>query len=95
MDQADQTAKILPEQPGEQDGAPIDRGYLIGFGKFKGRSLEELDAGQLRSYVAYIEDKAAADNKPLTGQVAEFVERATEYLAALESQPSQESDGAL
>ncbi len=38
------------------------------------------------NYINYIEDKAAKDNKPLQGNVLNFVNIASKYIADLENQ---------
>ena len=78
---------IHPDQlePGDgfsKAGAPE---YIIPFGKFAKRGLDEIDLNDLRSYVQYIENKAAKDGKPLQGQVLDFVQRATMHIAAFET----------
>ena len=95
MHQAEQRpGQIIPEQPSAQDGAGVDRGYRIPFGKFAQRTLEEIDTRELGSYVDYIERKAEKDGKPLTGPVLDFVQRATAYLTALEAGASNEAHNA-
>lgn len=77
--------RIAPEQPQPGDGHDDSNGnYRIPFGKYAKRSLEEVGPSDLRSYVDYIEKKAEKDKKPLTGQVADFVKRATDYIVAFE-----------
>jgi hypothetical protein len=76
------TPTIAPQQPTAIDGNtdPNVRGYRIPFGKFKSRSLEEVGYDQLISYVDYIEKQALKDNKPITGQVLEFVNRVNDFV---------------
>jgi hypothetical protein len=57
----------------------------VPFGKWGGRSLEEIPLEGLRSYIIYIEDKAKKDNKPLQGNVLDFINRASNHIAALEN----------
>lgn len=80
-------ARIIPEQPAPGDGAPIDLGYRVDFGKFAGRSLEEIGVDQLRNYIAAIEAKAERDGKPITGKLADFIKRAEAHIAAFELTP--------
>lgn len=61
--------------------------YRIPFGNFSGRALEEIDVKQLGGYVNYLHDKAKKKGIPLSGKVLDFVNRATEYIGALENQP--------
>lgn len=75
---------VKPQQAVVGDGHQVDRGYVIPFGKFMKRSLEEVDPKQLGSYVLYLEYQAQKKNQPITGQVKDFVDRAAAYLVALE-----------
>ena len=84
MDQAATQSRVVPEQPQVGDGF-IDGTYKIPFGKFKMRSLEEVGADQLRGYVEYLESKAQKDGKAIVGIVAEFIERASEFIGAFEN----------
>ena len=54
--------------------------YKITFGKFKGRQLKEITIHELADYVAYIENKAVEDKKPIVGQVAAFIKSATKFI---------------
>lgn len=79
---------VAPQQPGEEDGCKdFADEYRIPFGKFKGRSIEEIDHNQLRSYVNYLEDKAKKDGKMIQGQVLTFIEHVDSYLGAFENAP--------
>lgn len=49
--------------------------YRIGFGKFKGLTIDECDLGELQSYVDYLEATAKKQNKPIKGEVAEFIKK--------------------
>lgn len=60
--------------------------YKITFGKFAQRSLEEVGPEELSSYVTYLENKAKKDGKAITGQVADFIHRASEYIGACENE---------
>lgn len=86
MDQAEvDSHRVGPQQPEPGDGFEgRDQIYRIPFGKFVKRSLDEIDIQDLRNYVEYIETKAEKDGKPITGQVAEFIERACSHIAAFE-----------
>lgn len=72
-------------QPGPEDGTPMP-GYRIPFGKFKARTLEEVGAHELGSYVNYLEGKAEKEGKPIQGQVADFIERASAYIGSWENE---------
>jgi phage recombination protein Bet len=85
MDQAE--GRVAPEQPMVGDGVePAGaQPYRIPFGKYAKRGLEEIEINDLRSYVNYLEDQAVKKSKPLQGQVLEFVERASNHIAAFEN----------
>lgn len=85
MQQAD--GKVHGSEPGEEDGGGDDTGYRVTFGKFAKRSLEEIGPDNLKSYINWIEGKAVKDGKEITGQVADFIERAAAYIGALENAP--------
>ncbi len=79
-------SSVSPSQPGPDDGV-INHpamGYRVPMGKFKGLSLEEIPVEALRSYVNWIEGQAIEKKKPLQGDGLDFVERAVQYLVALE-----------
>lgn len=77
---------IPMDMPTNDDGNTEPTGYRIPFGKFKQRSLEEIGPSELRSYVEYLEKKAKKDNKEITGVVADFIDRAFEYVCSFENQ---------
>ncbi len=76
---------------GEQSfAAPVAANeYRISFGKFNGRTFPEVGHVELGSYVTYLEKKAKADNKTITGTVAEFIALATDYIVSIENQEQQ------
>jgi len=88
-DKSSPEAGIRPGQPGPEDGNtdPMARGYKIPFGKYAQRTLEEIDLRDLGNYINYIQDKAVKDKKPIQGAVLDFVNRATDYIAAIENMP--------
>lgn len=78
--------RVVPQEPSWNDGVQNkDTGYKIPFGKFARRGLEEISIEDLRGYVEYIERKAEKDKKPITGQVLDFVDRASAHIAAFEN----------
>lgn len=94
LDEADRivdspVTRVAPQQPEPGDGVinHPNQGYLIPFGKYAQRSIEEIDTKALANYVIYIENKAHKDGRPLAGQVLDFVKRASAYLGALENEP--------
>lgn len=65
--------------------------YRVPFGKFVKKSLDEIDIREMKNYIDYLETKAQKDNKPIQGVVAEFIDKASSHIAALENQQGQES----
>jgi phage recombination protein Bet len=93
MDQASRAGVVAPEQPEEGEGREYTGPYLIDFGKFRGRTLEQVGPDELRSYINYIETKAEKDGKPIVGKVADFIERASDFIAEFETMnPENNSD---
>lgn len=64
--------------------------YLIPFGQWKNRSLEEVykNAGpeKMASYLTYLEDSAKKKGQALSSPVVEFIERVEDFLGAMEAQ---------
>lgn len=90
---ARQNHRISLEQPGLEDGDPNAlQTYRIDFGKYAGYNLEEISITDLRLYIEYIEKKAAKDSKPIIGKVADFIQRASNHIAAFENSPSDTFD---
>jgi hypothetical protein len=56
--------------------------YVVPFGKFKGQSLASIEPKELEDYSFYIVDQAEKDNKPIKGQVKDFLDRVGELLAS-------------
>jgi phage recombination protein Bet len=83
-------SRIHVDQPTDAEvlEAKAVNGYTIPFGKFKMRSLEEVGPNELGGYVDYIEKKAAKEGKPIQGQVKEFIDRACEFIASFENDPT-------
>jgi phage recombination protein Bet len=74
-----QEAPQAPQAEEWQEPAQAS-GYVIGFGKWKGKALTELEPDEIESYCAYINKKAATEQKEITGVVAEFMTEAFAYL---------------
>lgn len=83
---------IHPENPEPGDGHYPDLGYRIPFGKWAKRSLEEVPLDELRSYVLYIQNKAEKEKKPISGQVLDFISRASNHIGAIETAPDPSYD---
>lgn len=76
---------IVSDQPLPGDGHPHDGPYRISFGKFKSKGLKEIDIQDLRNYVNYLETQAEKKKVPITGQVLDFITRATEHIISIEN----------
>jgi phage recombination protein Bet len=74
------------EQPQPEDGNTEPTHYKIPFGKFAQRTLEQVGPDELRGYVEYLERDAAKKGKRIVGTVAEFIEKAADYIAAFENE---------
>jgi hypothetical protein len=75
--------EMPPEEPlfPEEDlGAKDHSGYVINFGKFKGKEFRELGRAELMNYVKYLRESAERDHKPLSLMVANMVHAAEEYV---------------
>ena len=79
---------VYNHAPGADNGEKL-AGYRIQFGKFKGKGFDELDPAGIKNYSEYIVRTAKDENKPIKGNVAEFLRLADEYLAGcdLPSEP--------
>lgn len=64
-----------PKTAQAERSAPQPGAYIIPFGKFKGKTIGEVNVEDLKSYVEYILRSAEEKDKPLTDSVQEFVER--------------------
>jgi phage recombination protein Bet len=89
----DQAAAALPEvrpmQPEPGDGNTEPTEYRIGFGQWKGKSIEQAyrDFGpqKMVAYMDYLEDSAKKKGQPLGDQAAEFIRHCGDYLGAVEN----------
>lgn len=81
-------------QPTPEDGHIGMNGYRIPFGKYASRSLEEVGPEPLRSYVEYLEKSAEKKGTRIVGVVAEFIEKASDYIAAFENAPIDDGESA-
>ncbi len=85
-----QDAKEPVANPFEAGKIEVEKGaydpglYEVKFGQFKGARLKDLDIHQLNNYCEYIRKSAIEKNKPLQGQVLEFIEIAELYLNSKE-----------
>lgn len=95
MDQAEvDSNRVVPQQPEPGDGNTEPTYYKIDFGKWNQRTLEEVARNEgpdsISSYIAYLEDSAAKQNKPIQGKVAVFIEQAATFLNAFEDKVNSE-----
>lgn len=79
-------------QPPEEECGIPSTVYRVPFGKFVKKSLDEIDIREMKNYIHYLETKAQKDGKPIQGVVAEFIDKASSHIAALENQQEQESN---
>jgi len=81
------TARVAPEQPWLDDGAPAptDGPYRFKQGKHKGRTMEEVGEQVVRGWFEYWQ-KQKAEGKHLSGLLLQDFERADEYLAYCEGE---------
>ena len=97
MDQAEDASKNIGygmrEAIAEEPNLREDQGYRIPFGKYARRSLEEIDLGDLRSYVMYLEKKIEDSGKLADGNIRDFLDRATQHIAALENSVADSFEG--
>ena len=54
--------------------------YVVPFGKYKGQTLAAIEDRDLQSYVEFMESKALAEGKQITGVAKEFIDRVEKYL---------------
>lgn len=59
---------------------PNGSDYVFTFGKWTGKSITEISAEDLKSYVSFIKSSAAKDNKPVSGKAAEAIQEIERYL---------------
>lgn len=71
---------VVNHAPGADNGAALSA-YRITFGKYKNKTMDEVGPNDIANYCEYIERKAKEDNKPIKGNVAEFLTLADSYLA--------------
>jgi hypothetical protein len=54
--------------------------YICKFGKYKGLSVRDIPFIDLKGYVGFIKNKAHMEGKPVTGQIADFLNNADAHL---------------
>lgn len=86
-----------PKQVVARDGHQTDpRGYHIDFGKWNRKSLEQVMREEgpdaLAGYVAYLEESAQQQGKPIQGKVAAFIAETEKFLGTFENGSRHEED---
>ncbi len=79
-------AKEAPVKVPEMFSTLEAPGYVINFGKYNGKRLEDIDSEELKGYMNFIEKSSKEKNKTITGDVAEFMEMAGWYFKNKESE---------
>jgi len=87
---------VAPEQPGPEDGFQVNEGYMIDFGQWNRRSLEQVyrDSGpkKIAEYIEYIERESVKKGVAVSGKAKVFVEQAELFLGAMENQAIKQGD---
>ena len=74
------------QQPTDEEaGDTSNWGYRLSFGKYRGKSLEEIGVSGVIGYIAYLEREAEKAGKPLSGKALEFVNIGSQFVAAFEN----------
>lgn len=88
VDRRNSALGIAPDQPGEGNGNTGDTSYRVTFGKWAQRSLEEIHRNHgdkaIADYISYLEESSAKKGQRPSAQVMEFIDRASQFLAAME-----------
>lgn len=53
----------------------VDPAYVITFGQYKGKTIEEVGIDKVGAYIGFLENKARDENKPIKGQVLTFIQQ--------------------
>lgn len=77
------------------DGSTKQTHYVVPFGKYKQKTIEEIGVADLMSYVTYLEQKSTLDQKPIdpSGPVGIFIERASEFIGIMENKAIAQEQG--
>ena len=81
-------AKPLPKPSPVQEKVSDPGSFTITFGKWKGSKIKDQDPAELANYVAYLEEGARLQNKPIQGVLAQFILNAEAFLSQGESEPA-------
>lgn len=85
------------EKPRAEPGTGIEPDYyIVDFGKYANRRIEEIDVKELRAYCEYLESEALKKKKPITGKVEKFLTEAYKYIdTAIQMGLFEDGDGSL
>lgn len=71
---------FVPSNPTPIPSQSFGDDYRIPFGKYKDKTLSEVDTGQLIQYSKWLQDESAKKGAPLKPQGVEFIQRLEEFL---------------
>lgn len=77
------SARDNPAQSAEQV-AQTPGHHVIGIGKFKGRTISDVDPAELSQYIQWLKKSSADNNKALQGAALALADNGEAYLASLE-----------
>jgi hypothetical protein len=87
------SAPAVPIEAPKEEIHPDDPAkYMIQFGKFKGKRVDEVSPSDLDSYCRYIVSEAEKKGKPINGVVLDFVSAAGAYLNDLDGEQENRSE---
>lgn len=88
MDQAKpvtEVKNVLDDLKKEKEAIHNDPGlYVVTFGKYRGKSLKEIDMFELDNYKNWVIESANQNGKEIKDQVKVFIDTAEAYLSSLE-----------
>lgn len=82
---------VYPEQPGENDGIHGNFGYVIDFGKWNTKTLEQVYGDprngphEIANYIQWLEESSKKTGKPLGEKQLKFISQAESFLGAMEN----------
>lgn len=82
-DFAEESPAPAPAPQSEHPGlaSMYDPNYRVSFGKYKGKSLQDMTTDEIVNYSLYLQNQASNANKPLGGGALDFVQQADAYIA--------------
>jgi phage recombination protein Bet len=89
MEQADsQKGRVVSQQPDDADGVTPD-GYIIDFGQWRMRTLEDVYKNfgpeKMADYIDYLQNEAKKKSRPLNDKAAKYIKEAEAFLGAMEN----------